>query len=266
MSSPNKDENLLDEATCVEPSNPPHAEPVNLQTNQDIPAQVEEVNQHQKGNKAAQVEANNWQLVRHQRNDDDNLSNIDDVGVNLDNAQIQQIAGLSTIDEWGLLEKRIMKCEQRHRELVSLEIDTEEWLRDFVNRRGEQGRELAGNFPQRYEDLRETQEEAAKYFNDLQERRIAHEAALQERRAAERELRAYQEETMRTSQELSRRLYEATEKLKNCTVGKGKKPQRKAEQQMTHQPTKQCPICGIKYVARGRDCPAVAFHHRFKKQ
>ncbi|KAL7306219.1 hypothetical protein TKK_0001659 [Trichogramma kaykai] len=266
LASPNKDENLLDEATCVEPSNPPHAEPVNLQTNQDIPAQVEEVNQHQKGNKAAQVEANNWQLVRHQRNDDDNLSNIDDVGVNLDNAQIQQIAGLSTIDEWGLLEKRIMKCEQRHRELVSLEIDTEEWLRDFVNRRGEQGRELAGNFPQRYEDLRETQEEAAKYFNDLQERRIAHEAALQERRAAERELRAYQEETMRTSQELSRRLYEATEKLKNCTVGKGKKPQRKAEQQMTHQPTKQCPICGIKYVARGRDCPAVAFHHRFKKQ
>uniref|UniRef100_A0ABD2WA31 Uncharacterized protein n=1 Tax=Trichogramma kaykai TaxID=54128 RepID=A0ABD2WA31_9HYME len=71
---------------------------------------------------------------------------------------------------------------------------------------------------------------------------------------------------MRTSQELSRRLYEATEKLKSCTVGKGKKPQRKAEQQMTHQPTKQCPICGIKYVARGRDCPAVAFHHRFKKQ
>ncbi|KAL7290524.1 hypothetical protein TKK_0015293 [Trichogramma kaykai] len=246
MSSPNKDENLRDEATCVEPSNPPHAEPVNLQTNQDIPAQVEEVNQHQKGNKAAQVEAKNWQLVRHQRNDDDNLSDIDDVGMNLDNAQIQQIAGLSTIDEW--------------------EIDTEEWLRDFVDRRGEQGRELTGNFPQRYEDLRETQEEAAKYFNDLQERRIAHEAALQERRAAERELRAYQEETMRTSQELSRRLYEATEKLKSCTVGKGKKPQRKAEQQMTHQPTKQCPICGIKYVARGRDCPAVAFHHRFKKQ
>uniref|UniRef100_A0ABD2X0C0 Uncharacterized protein n=1 Tax=Trichogramma kaykai TaxID=54128 RepID=A0ABD2X0C0_9HYME len=81
-----------------------------------------------------------------------------------------------------------MKCEQRCRQLVGLEVDTNEWLSDFVNRRGEQRRELAGNFPERYEDLRETQEEAAKYFNDLQERRIAHEAAL---RNAEQQSESY---------------------------------------------------------------------------
>ncbi|CAB0039437.1 unnamed protein product [Trichogramma brassicae] len=256
----------MNEATHVELINLPQAEQTNLQPVRDETAHVEEVNQLQARNEAVQAEANNWQLVRDERDNSDDMSDIDDIGLNLDDAQIQQIAGLSTIDEWGLLEKRIIKCEQRRQELVGLKVDTEEWLRDFVNRRGEQGRELAGNLPERYEDLRETQEEAAKYFNDLQERRIAHEAALRERRAAERELREYQAETMRTSQEISRRLYEATEKLKRCTVGKGKKPQKNAEQQAIHEPRKQCPICGTKYVARGRDCPAVAFHYRFKKQ
>uniref|UniRef100_A0ABD2WZK8 Uncharacterized protein n=1 Tax=Trichogramma kaykai TaxID=54128 RepID=A0ABD2WZK8_9HYME len=60
---------------------------------QDEVTRVEEVNQPHIRNEAAQVEANNWQLVRDERSNDDNLSDIDDVGLNLDNAQIQQIAG-----------------------------------------------------------------------------------------------------------------------------------------------------------------------------
>ncbi|KAL7299184.1 hypothetical protein TKK_0007780 [Trichogramma kaykai] len=205
---------------------------------------------------AASFALEQLQLVPSQRTHDaDDLSDIDDVSIDLNEAQINQIAGLSVKDEWCLLEKRILKAERMRIELIHTDKDTDEWLRDFVERRGEEGQKLAGDFPERYQDLRETQEEAEKYFCDLQTRRQQHEEALVERNRAEAELRAYQAETWQKSQEIVRRLHEATQKLKRCTVGG---PKQKNEQ--VPEKKKTCPVCGILYVARGRDCPAVAFH------
>ncbi|CAB0035412.1 unnamed protein product, partial [Trichogramma brassicae] len=197
---------------------------------------------------AASFALEQLQLVPSERTSDvDELSDIDDVGINLTETQVKQIAGLSAKDEWCLLEKRVLKAEKMRLESIRTDIDTDEWLRDFVERRGEEGRKLAGDFPERYQDLRETQEEAGKYFCDLQTRRQQYEEALEERRKAEKELRAYQAETWQKSQEIARKFHEATQKLKRCTVGGPK--QRIAEQ--ATEKKKTCPICGIFSATRG---------------
>ncbi|KAL7307907.1 hypothetical protein TKK_0000223 [Trichogramma kaykai] len=89
---------------------------------------------------AASFALEQLQLVPSQRTHDaDDLSDIDDVSIDLNEAQINQIAGLSVKDEWCLLEKRILKAERMRIELIHTDKDTDEWLRDFVERRGEEG-------------------------------------------------------------------------------------------------------------------------------
>ncbi|KAL7305648.1 hypothetical protein TKK_0002373 [Trichogramma kaykai] len=74
--------------------------------------------------------------------------------IQLERAEIEAITRLSLRDEWTLLERRIMKTLRSRRRARALVADTNEWLRDFIARRGEASREMAGNTPQEFEDLR----------------------------------------------------------------------------------------------------------------
>ncbi|CAB0032486.1 unnamed protein product [Trichogramma brassicae] len=223
----------------------------------------EEGNDVQNGEEDAaggQEDAENWQIVRRRNNDNssDSETDSDDVSLHLEREAIEAITRLSLGDEWTLLERRVIKTLRLRRKARALVADTNEWLCDFIARRGEAGREMARNIPQQFEDLQETAERADQYLHNLQERRAAREAALRQRQAAENELRAFQEATRRQAKEIAKKLAEATRTLKTCSS-------RKTAMRQEPERTLRCPICGLEYVPRGRDCPAISTHHAYRE-
>uniref|UniRef100_A0ABD2WEX1 Uncharacterized protein n=1 Tax=Trichogramma kaykai TaxID=54128 RepID=A0ABD2WEX1_9HYME len=91
----------------------------------------------------------------------------------------------------------------------------------------------------------------------MRERHAARERVLRERQTAENELRAFQEATRRQAKEIARKLADATSTLKICSS-------RNTTMRQEPERTLRCPICGLEYVPRGRDCPAIATHPAYK--
>ena len=154
-------------------------------------------------------------------------------------------------EEWASVLEEITEARDQDRFADRLREQAWERLNCFMTQFGEAGVQLAGPWPRRLGDKRQSVE-AGRAF--LRVQRARREAEKEEREAREALLH-FQREVERQAAELQQRLNQATRRRLVLGSSSGS-PAADAN--------KRCCKCGLAGVARGRDCPNRVNHPDFQ--
>lgn len=171
-----------------------------------------------------------------------------------DDEELLEGSSRSASEAWPKVEAQLQRAREEGKRLRALEDEAFESLDAYLYSYGDEGQEIAGDWPRLVENRRQSLRAGKRELERLAEVRRAE---REEREAREAVVR-FQRESEERASELQKKLNEAARR--RAQLGG-------AYQRVDPRPRRRrCPICGLDGVERGRDCPNAANHRHYPRE